>query len=70
MPTIFKLMQYRFFFWSNEGVPTEPVHIHFTEVNPSADSLKIFASVRDNRDMILREWIERFGELSYKDEQH
>ena len=28
MPTVFRLDGYRFFFYSNEGDPREPVHIH------------------------------------------
>ncbi|WOE75024.1 DUF4160 domain-containing protein [Alterisphingorhabdus coralli] len=28
MPTVFRLDGYRFFFYSNEGEPLEPVHIH------------------------------------------
>lgn len=92
MPTIFKLMKYRFYFWSNEDVPTEPIHIHFTEGNPSAnapkiwilkngdveidesdaknisrsDLNKILTAVRDNRQLIVNEWLTRFGELRYR----
>jgi hypothetical protein len=29
MPNIFQLEGYRFFFFSNEGNPREPVHEHF-----------------------------------------
>ncbi|GAA4225240.1 hypothetical protein GGQ68_003400 [Sagittula marina] len=28
MPTVFRLNGFRFFFYSNEGDPREPVHIH------------------------------------------
>ena len=28
MPTIFRYKGYRFFFYSNEGVPREPLHVH------------------------------------------
>jgi len=28
MPTVFRVDGYRFFFYSNEGDPREPVHIH------------------------------------------
>ncbi len=28
MPTIFRYKGYRFFFFSNEGYPSEPEHIH------------------------------------------
>jgi hypothetical protein len=28
MPTIFRWKGYRFFFYSNEGDPSEPLHVH------------------------------------------
>jgi hypothetical protein len=28
MPVVFRLNGYRFFFYSNEGDPREPIHIH------------------------------------------
>ncbi|HDS84691.1 MAG TPA: DUF4160 domain-containing protein [Phycisphaerales bacterium] len=28
MPTVFRHKGYRFFFYSNEGIPPEPLHIH------------------------------------------
>ncbi len=28
MPAIFRYRGYRFFFYSNEGAPSEPLHIH------------------------------------------
>ncbi len=28
MPTVFRYREFRFFFYSNEGIPREPVHIH------------------------------------------
>ena len=28
MPTIFQFEGYRFFFFSNEGKPREPIHVH------------------------------------------
>lgn len=28
MPTIFEFEGYRFFFFSNEGSPREPIHVH------------------------------------------
>ena len=28
MPTVFRALGYRFFFYSNEGNPREPVHVH------------------------------------------
>ncbi|MEM1375707.1 MAG: DUF4160 domain-containing protein [Pseudomonadota bacterium] len=31
MPTVFRKDGYRFFFYSNEGSPREPVHIHIMQ---------------------------------------
>ena len=28
MPSLFRLFGYVIFFWSNEGAPLEPVHVH------------------------------------------
>lgn len=28
MPVVFRYKGYRFFFYSNEGIPREPLHIH------------------------------------------
>lgn len=28
MPTVFRYRGFRFFFYSNEGTPPEPIHIH------------------------------------------
>ena len=28
MPVVFRYKGYRFFFYSNEGMPREPVHVH------------------------------------------
>ena len=32
MPQIFKIGSFWVYFWSNEGVPLEPVHVHVSEV--------------------------------------
>ncbi len=31
MPVVFRYKGYRFFFYSNEGTPREPLHIHVRE---------------------------------------
>ena len=28
MPQLFKIGNYWVYFWSNEGIPVEPVHVH------------------------------------------
>ncbi len=36
MPTIFRYKGYRFFFYSNEGSPHEPLHVHARKGNAVA----------------------------------
>ena len=42
MPRIFKIGSYWVFFWSNENMPLEPVHVHIAEGAPSENSTKIW----------------------------
>ena len=42
MPQIFKFGAYRVFFWSNEGKPCEPVHIHIINGKPAANATKLW----------------------------
>jgi len=34
MPQIFRIGAYIVYFWSDEGLPTEPVHVHVAEGRP------------------------------------
>jgi len=36
MPSIFRYKGYRFFFYSNEGIPREPLHVHVRHGNAVA----------------------------------
>ena len=36
MPTVFRQDGFRFFFYSNEGTPLEPVHIHVLKAGAEA----------------------------------
>lgn len=36
MPTIFRLDGFRFFFYSNEGDPLEPLHVHILKAGSEA----------------------------------
>lgn len=36
MPTVFRHSRFRFFFYSNEGNPREPVHIHVQKAGAEA----------------------------------
>lgn len=42
MPQVFKIGPYWVFFWSNEGVPTEPVHFHVAEGAPAENATKVW----------------------------
>jgi hypothetical protein len=42
MPRVFKFGAYWVYFWTNEGKPTEPIHVHISEGNPSENSTKIW----------------------------
>jgi hypothetical protein len=36
MPTVFRVDGFRFFFYSNEGSPREPVHVHIRKAGAEA----------------------------------
>ena len=42
MPQVFKVGGYLVYFWSNEGIPTEPIHVHVTNGVPSVNDTKIW----------------------------
>lgn len=42
MPQVFKIGSYWVYFWSNEGDPLEPVHVHVCQGAPSAGATKIW----------------------------
>lgn len=42
MPQLFKIGGYVVFFWSNEGVPLECIHVHIAEGRPSANATKVW----------------------------
>lgn len=42
MPQVFKIGSYHIYFWSDEGLPLEPVHVHVSEGSPSKDATKIW----------------------------
>jgi len=45
MPVVFREQGFRFFFYSNEGTPREPVHIHVEKDNVEA-KFWLFPGVR------------------------
>lgn len=42
MPQIFRLGPYWVYFWSNEGKPAEPVHVHISMGAPSPGATKVW----------------------------
>ena len=42
MPQIFKIGKYVIYFWSNEGNPREPIHVHIAEGTPVQNATKIW----------------------------
>lgn len=42
VPQIFKIGSYWVFFWSNEGDPLEPVHVHVCQGTPYGGATKIW----------------------------
>ena len=42
MPQIFKVGSYVVYFWSNEGLPLEPVHVHIVQGVPTENTTKIW----------------------------
>ena len=41
MPQVFKIGPYWVYFWANENMPLEPVHVHVAEGAPTANGTKI-----------------------------
>lgn len=42
MPQLLRFGPYRIYFWSNEGLPLEPIHVHVSNGVPNADATKIW----------------------------
>ena len=42
MPQIFKIGNYIIYFWSNETIPLEPIHVHVALGVPSENATKIW----------------------------
>ena len=42
MPQVFKIGSYIVYFWSNEGMPLEPVHVHIAFKKPKPDATKVW----------------------------
>ena len=42
MPQIFKIGAYVVYFWANEGMALEPVHVHIATGIPTANATKVW----------------------------
>ena len=42
MPQVFKLGSYWVYFWTNEGKPLEPIHVHISQGSPTEYSTKVW----------------------------
>jgi len=42
MPQVFKIGSYIVYFWLNESLPLEPIHVHVAEGTPSVNATKIW----------------------------
>ena len=42
MPQIFSIGSYIIYFWSNEGEPLEPVHVHISKFHPEKNATKVW----------------------------
>ena len=42
MPQLLRFGSYRIYFWSNEGLPLEPIHVHVSDGIPSVDATKVW----------------------------
>lgn len=42
MPQLFKVGRFVVYFWSNESLPAEPVHVHVSEGVPTANATKFW----------------------------
>lgn len=42
IPQVFKIGSYWVYFWSNEGGPIEPIHVHVSQGAPTANATKIW----------------------------
>lgn len=42
MPQLFKIGEYVVYFWSNEGFPVEPVHVHIVKGDPAPGATKVW----------------------------
>ncbi len=75
MPTIFRLGRYVVYFWTNEGEPNEPIHVHIAVGRAVANATKIWitrdgkAIVENNNSRIPDKGLRRLIEAIEKDSE-
>lgn len=42
MPQVFKVGSYWVYFWTNEGKPLEPIHVHIAQGGPVPNATKVW----------------------------
>lgn len=42
MPQIFRMGEYWIYFWTNENMPLEPIHVHIAKGAPTANATKVW----------------------------
>ncbi len=48
MPQVFRMGEYWIYFWTNEGKPMEPIHVHIAKGHPNANATKVWITSRGN----------------------
>lgn len=48
MPQVFKIGSYWVYFWTNEGDPLEPIHVHVAKGKPVSNATKIWITKSGN----------------------
>ena len=48
MPQLYRIGEFRIYFWMNEGEPLEPIHVHVSKGTPSGNSTKIWITESGN----------------------
>ena len=78
MPQILRIGPYSIYFWSNEGKPLEPIHVHISEGRATSTATKLWitstgkvilsnnnSQIPDKSAEIIDEWLSRFGDIRY-----
>lgn len=42
MPQIFRMGEYWIYFWTNENMPVEPIHVHIAQGKPAENATKVW----------------------------